>query len=130
MNLPSFDAGEFEKALEAKAGKSSREAFESFKERVLADGGIAEISTYVPPFALRGDIWIGASLANYILKILKIGPQGLTLTGPFSKLMDQYKVSSEAIISLACLFFAAWSLYIVKILSHETKNVNIILASR
>jgi NAD(P)-binding Rossmann-like domain len=93
FKLTTGAGGQFEKALEAKAGKASRVAFEDFKAKILADGGIAEVSTYIPPFALRGDLWIGASLAHYFLKLLRIGPSGLVLTGPFSNLMDMYDVS-------------------------------------
>lgn len=109
-----FFSGEFEKALEEKAGKESRKAFEEFKEKILAKGGIAEISTYIPPFALRSDIWVGASLADYFFKLLSIGTQGLTLTGPFSKLMDQYNVSWLHIIICVFLFRSSFSFRDVK----------------
>jgi hypothetical protein len=106
--LTYFSSGEFEKALEEKAGKESRKAFEEFKEKILAKGGIAEISTYIPPFALRSDLWVGASLADYFFKLLSIGTQGLTLTGPFSKLMDQHNVSRlhlNLCVSFSFIFF-------------------------
>ncbi|CAB9516311.1 Prolycopene isomerase, chloroplastic [Seminavis robusta] len=95
FKLTTGDSGAFEKALEEKEGKASREAFEDFKDKILADGGISEVSAYIPPFALRGDIWIGASLAQYFLKLLRIGTKGLLLTGPFSKLMDMYELQDE-----------------------------------
>lgn len=85
-------SGEFEQALEEKAGKASRKAFEEFKEQILAKGGIAEVSAYIPPFALRSDLGVVASLARYLWKFLLIGTKGLLLTGPFTTLMDKYEV--------------------------------------
>lgn len=96
FKLTTGDGGEFEKALEEKAGNASRKAFEEFKDKILEKGGIAEVSAYIPPFALRSDIWIAASLARYFLKILSIGTRGILLTGPFTALMDMYNVSQTS----------------------------------
>ena len=86
------NGGEFEQAIEDKAGPASRKAFEEFKSKVLEPKGLAEASTYVPPFALRGGFGTVASLARYMLKLISIGPKGTLLTGPFTKCLDLYEV--------------------------------------
>lgn len=95
-NVISFvkSIGEFEQALEDKAGLESRKAFEEFKGQMLEKQGLSEASGYVPPFALRGDVAAVASLSRYLLKLLSIGTKGALLTGPFTKCMDLYNVSS------------------------------------
>jgi phytoene dehydrogenase-like protein len=82
------DSGAFEDALEKKAGINAKREFIEFKRKVLEEGGLAEASAYIPPFALRGGITALASLANYMFKLLSIGSKGALLTGPFSKVMD------------------------------------------
>lgn len=88
----SLFTGEFEKALEEKAGASSRIAFEAFKAEMLQHGGLAEASAYIPPFALRGGARAIFTLSKYILKLLSIGSKGDFLTGPFSHVMDHFEV--------------------------------------
>ena len=85
--------GQFEAAIEAKAGKSARVEFEQFRDEVLAPGGLSEKSGYIPPFALRGDIGAIKSLSSYFFKFLSIGAKGTLFTGPFTKIMDQSGVS-------------------------------------
>lgn len=92
FKLTTGDGGEFEQALEEKAGKQSREAFEAFKDEMLEPRGLSEASAYIPPFALRGGARAVFSLAKYTLKLLSIGSKGNYLTGPFSKVMDDYNV--------------------------------------
>lgn len=93
LKLTAGSSGSFERAIEKKAGPSSRKAFEQFKDTILKEGGLAEVSAYIPPFALRGseNVWSSLrSIAPYIVKILTIGTKGLLLTGPFTKTMDLY----------------------------------------
>jgi phytoene dehydrogenase-like protein len=71
------DSGEFEQALEDKAGPSARRDFEAFKKKVLEPSGLAEASSYIPPFALRGGFSVIASLAPYAFKLLSIGPMDM-----------------------------------------------------
>lgn len=93
-----FDAGEFESALEEKAGKDARDAFIDFKRQMLEERGLSEASGYVPPLALRGDLAAAVSLTKYSLKLLSIGTKGTLLTGPFTKIMDRYQVSGRVFI--------------------------------
>ena len=88
--------GEFEEAIEEKAGVDARREFELFKEKILSKNGLAEVSAYIPPFALRagGGLSAVASIFQYIWKLMSIGTKGLLLTGPFSDVMDQYGVRS------------------------------------
>lgn len=88
----SLCAGEFEKALEDKAGAPSRIAFEVFKAEMLKHGGLSEASAYIPPFALRGGARAFVTLSKYMLKLLSIGSKGTFLTGPFSHVMDHFEV--------------------------------------
>ena len=44
----------------------------SFHYQMLKDGGLTEVSGYIPPFALRGDAFAARSLAGYLLKFLSI----------------------------------------------------------
>jgi len=83
FKLTTGDGGEFEQALEEKAGENARKDFVKFKQKMLARRGLSEASGYIPPFALRGDIKAVASLMRYTLKLLAIGPKGTLLTGPF-----------------------------------------------
>lgn len=86
------DQGMFEEQLEQKSGKETRRQFESFKNHILQPKGIAEISAYIPPMALRSGLSNIASLFDYWLPFLSIGTKGLSLTGPFSKLLDDNNV--------------------------------------
>ncbi|KAL3909728.1 MAG: hypothetical protein SGILL_007973 [Bacillariaceae sp.] len=94
LKLTTGDSGAFEEAIEEKEGAASRRAFEDFKEEILKDGGLAEVSSYIPPFALRNGNPLLALVAifQYIIKILTIGTKGLLLTGPFTKAMDLYSL--------------------------------------
>ena len=94
------NGGQFEQAIEDKAGYASRKAFEEFKTKVLEPKGLAEASTYVPPFALRGGFGTVASLARYMWKLISIGPKGTLLTGPFTKCLELYEVRG---ISVFCV---------------------------
>jgi len=96
FKLTTGDGGEFEEALENKAGKASREAFEVFKAEMLDHRGLSEASAYIPPFALRGGARAVFSLAKYTLKLLSIGSKGNFLTGPFTKVLDYYNVRPHA----------------------------------
>ena len=91
------DRGDFEKAIEEKAGPESRKAFEKFRNKILEKGGLAEVSAYIPPFALRGGGGIAAlaSIFGYILKLMSIGTQGLLLTGPFTNVMEKYDMNDS-----------------------------------
>jgi hypothetical protein len=91
--------GEFEQAIEQKAGVAARIAFEEFKDKLLMPKGLSEASTYVPPFALRGGFGVVASLARYMLKLLSIGTKGTLLTGPFTKCLDLYEVRGRVWVS-------------------------------
>ena len=93
MKLTAGNGGEFERAIEEKAGTKSRKAFEKFKEEILRERGLAEVSAYIPPLALRGDLSAPISIFRYLFKLISIGAKGLLLTGPFSKVMDLYDVS-------------------------------------
>lgn len=90
MKLTTGDSGEWEEAIEQKAGVASRQAFEDFREKMLKPRGLSEASTYIPPFALRGGMTAVRSLSRYMLKLLSIGSKGTLLTGPFTKVMDLY----------------------------------------
>jgi hypothetical protein len=90
----SCQAGEFEKAIEEKAGVESRKAFEEFKEKILSKGGLSEVSAYIPPLALRGGLSAIISIFQYLIKFMSIGTKGLLLTGPFTKTMELYEVRS------------------------------------
>lgn len=94
IKLTTGDGGEFERAIEEKEGVESRKAFEAFKGEILKDGGLAEVSAYIPPFALRnGNPLLSlVAISRYMLKILTIGTKGLLLTGPFTKAMDLYSL--------------------------------------
>lgn len=105
------DTGAFEQAIEEKAGKKSRLAFEKFKETMLAQRGLSEASTYVPPFALRGGVGAVASLARYMFKLLSIGSKGSLLTGPFTKCMELYGLEDP--------FVRKWFDYLAFALSGE-----------
>ena len=92
FKITTGSGGEFEAAIEVKAGARARREFEAFKAKLLERGGLSESSTYIPPFALRGDLKAVASLSRYYFKLLSIGFKGRLLTGPFSKVMDLYEV--------------------------------------
>jgi phytoene dehydrogenase-like protein len=83
---------QFEEAIERKAGPEARREFAEFKDKMLEPRGLSEASSYIPPFALRGDVGAVASLARYTLKLLSIGTKGSLLTGPFTKVMDMHGV--------------------------------------
>lgn len=60
---------------------------------MLSSRGLSECSAYIPPFALRGGgLSAIRSLSRYFLKLLSIGAKGTLLTGPFTQIMDKYKV--------------------------------------
>jgi phytoene dehydrogenase-like protein len=92
FKITTGDGGEWEDAIERKAGLSSREAFVHFRDKLLEHRGLSEASTYVPPFALRDGISSVRSLSHYLFKLISIGTKGTLLTGPFSKVMDLYGV--------------------------------------
>ncbi|KAL3945833.1 MAG: hypothetical protein SGBAC_000105 [Bacillariaceae sp.] len=92
LKMTAGDGGEFEKAIEEKAGPKSRRAFEKFKEEILGKGGLAEVSAYIPPFALRGGVKAFFSIFQYLFKMMTIGTKGLLLTGPFTQTMDLYEM--------------------------------------
>ena len=95
FKLTTGDGGEWEQALEEKAGSDARKQFTTFKDKVLEERGIAIASTFIPPFALRGGVAAVASLARYTLKLLSIGSKGSMLTGDFGKVMDQYNLQNK-----------------------------------
>lgn len=98
IKLTAGDGGEFEKAIEEKAGSESRKAFEKFRKQILDKGGLAEVSAYIPPFALRGSgIAAIAAIFGYLLKLMSIGTQGLLLTGPFTDVMKKYDMKDPFI---------------------------------
>mmetsp|Transcript_20572 Transcript_20572/g.23843 ORF Transcript_20572/g.23843 Transcript_20572/m.23843 type:complete len:644 (+) Transcript_20572:1776-3707(+) len=88
-------SGLFEQAIEEKAGKDARAEFEYFSKEMLAPNGLTEVSGYIPPFALRGDIGAVRSLFNYLWKFIRIGTKGALLTGPFTVTMDKYNIQNE-----------------------------------
>lgn len=95
FKLTTGDGDEFAKALEQKEGSQTRKEFEKFRDALLEPRGLSEASSYIPPFALRGGFAAVASLARYTFKLLSIGSKGTLLTGPFSKVMDDYGVQDE-----------------------------------
>ena len=96
------DGGDFERAIETKAGSVSRKAFEEFKGKMLGPNTLSDVSAYIPPFALRGGIRTALSLSKYLLKFLSIGTKGSLLTGPFTECMDLYGVSIPPILDGIC----------------------------
>lgn len=92
FKMTAGDEGAFEEAIEEKAGPESRKAFEKFRSEILSSGGLAEVSAYIPPFALRGGIGAVVSIFQYLIKLMSIGTKGLLLTGPFSNTMDLYNM--------------------------------------
>lgn len=95
FRLTTGNGGEWENAIEQKAGAGARRAFEAFKEDMLAPRGLSEASGYIPPFALRGGPLAAGSLAKYALKLLSIGSKGAMLTGPFTKCMEKYGLTDD-----------------------------------
>jgi phytoene dehydrogenase-like protein len=95
FKMSTGDSGAWEEAIELKAGRASRQEWCRLKDTLLQQRGLSEASTYVPPFALRGDISTVRSLAPYLFKLVRIGSQGAFLTGPFSKVLDHYQVHDE-----------------------------------
>ncbi len=98
FKITTGDSGAFEKAIEEKAGKEARLEFERFRDEMLADGGLTEVSGYIPPFALRGDAFVLVSLFHYLLKFLLIGTKGLLLTGPFTVTMEKYNLKNPFLL--------------------------------
>jgi phytoene dehydrogenase-like protein len=92
FKITTGNSGEWENAIEQKAGRTSRDAFVDFRDQLLVPRGLSEASTYIPPFALRSGISTIRSLGRYLFKLLSIGTKGTLLTGPFSKVMDLYNV--------------------------------------
>jgi phytoene dehydrogenase-like protein len=80
---------DFARAIEIKAGTNAKDEFETFRDYLLQPGGLSDASGYIPPFALRGDVWAVATLAGYALQLLRIGPKGNMLTGAFSRVMEK-----------------------------------------
>ena len=103
--------GTFAEALATKGGTSTKEAFEAFRDVILQPGGLAEASAYIPPLALRGGVGAVASLARYTFKLLKVGPKGNYLTGPFTKVMEEYGCTDP--------FLCKWFDYLAFALSGE-----------
>lgn len=99
FRMTTGSSGEFEKAIERKAGKNARLEFERFRKEMLRPGGLSEASGYIPPFALRGvlDFKVLLTMRHYILKFLSIGLKGALLTGPFSRCLDIAKVQDPFI---------------------------------
>lgn len=95
FKITTGDGVEFEKEIVRKAGPEARDAFVKFRNKLLEPGGLSESSTYIPPFALRGDIASIWSLGPYLWKLISIGTKGTLLTGPFSKVMDLYNVQDK-----------------------------------
>lgn len=95
FKLTTGDGGKWEQALEEKAGPDAVREFTAFKDKVLEKRGLAEASTYIPPFALRGGVSAVASLARYTLKLLSIGSKGSMLTGDFGQVMDKYNLRNS-----------------------------------
>mmetsp|Transcript_19298 Transcript_19298/g.29783 ORF Transcript_19298/g.29783 Transcript_19298/m.29783 type:complete len:638 (+) Transcript_19298:97-2010(+) len=95
FRLTTGTGGEWENAIEQKAGGNARKAFEDFKRDMLAPRGLSEASGYIPPFALRGGPLAIGSLAKYTLKLLSIGSKGALLTGPFTKCMEKYGLTDD-----------------------------------
>jgi NAD(P)-binding Rossmann-like domain len=100
------NGGKFEQAIEHKAGIESRRAFEVFRDKLLAPKGLAEASTYIPPFALRGGLGAVASLARYMIKLMSVGSKGTLLTGPFSKCLETYQVGY--LLENVYISFSTW----------------------
>lgn len=98
FKLTTGDSGAWEKAIEDKAGKEARIEFEKFRDQMLKDGGLTEVSGYIPPFALRGDAFAARSLAGYLLKFLSIGTKGLLLTGPFTLTMEKHSLTNPFLV--------------------------------
>jgi phytoene dehydrogenase-like protein len=92
FKITTGDGGEWETAIENKAGHESRDAFVKFRNKLLEQRGLSEASAYIPPFALRGGISSVRSLSHYFFKLISIGTKGTLLTGPFSKVVDLYGV--------------------------------------
>eukprot|EP00557_Chaetoceros_sp_GSL56_P008875 CAMPEP_0176502422 /NCGR_PEP_ID=MMETSP0200_2-20121128/14744_1 /TAXON_ID=947934 /ORGANISM="Chaetoceros sp., Strain GSL56" /LENGTH=613 /DNA_ID=CAMNT_0017901491 /DNA_START=237 /DNA_END=2078 /DNA_ORIENTATION=- len=98
FKLTTGDDGTFEKAIEEKAGREAREEFERFRDIMLTSGGLTEVSGYIPPLALRGDLFVARSMLGYLLKFLTIGTKGLLLTGPFTLTMEKYGLTHPFLI--------------------------------
>jgi phytoene dehydrogenase-like protein len=95
---------EFESIFEKKQSGGSSDArnqFTTFRDKILKPSGLADVSAYIPPFAIRNGgildtIW---PLSSYLFKIMiGIGPiNGNLLTGPFSKIMDNNNVDNQLV---------------------------------
>lgn len=96
FKLTTGSGGQWEQAIEEKAGKEARKAFHEFQQKIMEPKGLSEASAYIPPFALRGDLGALASLAKYFLQFLSIGTKGTLLTGPFTRCMDLYGVRGHS----------------------------------
>ena len=95
FKLTTGDGNEFKEAIERKAGVESRKEFERLCEEMLQPNGLTEVSGYIPPFALRGDVSVIISLFQYLWKFIKIGTKGILLTGPFTETLDKYNIKDE-----------------------------------
>ena len=95
FKITTGDSGAWEDEIERHAGIDARRAFVQFRQQLLRDNGLSQASAVIPPFALRGDNALQTLRTlgpSYFWKLLQIGTQGTLLTGPFSKVMDHYRV--------------------------------------
>jgi len=92
FRLTTGTGGEWEKAIEEKAGKDARHAFEKFRSDMKV---VSNASGFIPPFALRGDASAIGSLSKYMLKLLSIGTKGALLTGSFTACMEKYSLKES-----------------------------------
>jgi len=95
FKLTTGSSNEFLDAIEKKVGTDARREMQDFQSKLLQPGGLTEISAYLPPFALRGDLSVARSMFKYLLKFLQIGTRGALLTGPFTDIMDKYELRND-----------------------------------
>lgn len=94
---------EFETAIQTKTGSiDAKNEFINFRNEILRPNtGLADVSAFVPPLALRNGSFLASIrvLSRYLFKIMVgIGPfKGKLLTGPFSNVMDKHNVKHEFI---------------------------------
>ena len=92
FRLTTGTGGEWEKAIEEKAGIEARLSFKKFYDDMKV---ISDASGFIPPFALRGGPMAIGSLSKYALKLLSIGSKGSLLTGPFTACMKKYDLNDS-----------------------------------
>jgi phytoene dehydrogenase-like protein len=90
FRLTTGNGGEWEEAIEKKAGMDAAREFANFRDNMMRPNGLSESSALIPPLALRGDFGAVFTMSSYLLKFLKIGTKGTLLTGAFTKSMDKY----------------------------------------